>query len=66
MSFAGLNQDGTHDKADAAKNFLNAGFMYYGKNEYEKALALYKRALEITPDNPLAYTDNCKRLNSVS
>ena len=45
------------DKEDAAKNFLNAGFMYYGKNEYEKALALYKRALEITPDNPLAYTD---------
>jgi tetratricopeptide (TPR) repeat protein len=47
----------TNNKEDAAQNFLNAGFRYYDKNEYQEALMLYKRALEITPDNPTAYID---------
>jgi len=41
----------------AAQNFLNAGFEYATRSEHEKALALYKRALELTPVNPLAYAD---------
>ncbi len=45
------------NKEAAAKNFLNAGFQYAARGSYEKALALYRRALEITPDNSLAYTD---------
>jgi tetratricopeptide (TPR) repeat protein len=45
------------DKEAASKNFLNAGFQYAARGSYEKALALYLRALEISPDNPLAYTD---------
>ncbi len=45
------------DKEAAAKNFLNAGFQYAVRGSYEKALALYRRALEISPDNSLAYTD---------
>lgn len=41
----------------AAQNFLNAGFEYAARGEYEKALPLYLRALELTPANPLAYAD---------
>jgi tetratricopeptide (TPR) repeat protein len=33
------------------------GFRYYNKNQYEKALALYRRAVELTLDNPLAHAD---------
>lgn len=45
------------DKATVAQNFLNAGFRHGAAGNHEKALALYYRALEVTPDNPLAYTD---------
>ena len=45
------------DKEAAAKNFLVAGFKYHEKKDYGGALALYNRALLITPDNPLAYAD---------
>jgi tetratricopeptide (TPR) repeat protein len=45
------------DKAVIAQNFLNAGFRHGAAGNHEKALALYRRALEVTPDNPLAYTD---------
>lgn len=45
------------DKEAAAQNFLNAGFQSAARGNYEKAIALYRRALELTPDNPLAYTD---------
>lgn len=45
------------NKDVAAQNFLNAGFQCVNRGEYEKALALYKRALELTPANPLAYVD---------
>jgi len=41
----------------AAQNFLNAGFECVNRGEHEKALALYERALELTPANPLAYAD---------
>lgn len=47
----------SNDKETAAKNFLNAGFRYYDGKEYAKALAAYNRALALTPENPLAYTD---------
>jgi tetratricopeptide (TPR) repeat protein len=45
------------NKGAAAKNLLNAGFRYYDGKEYAKALTLYERALELAPENPLAYTD---------
>jgi len=45
------------DKEAAAKNFLVAGFKYHEKKDYGGALALYNRALLITPANPLAYAD---------
>lgn len=45
------------DKAKVAQNFLNAGFALAKAGNHEKALALYHRALEVTADNPLAYTD---------
>ena len=47
----------TDNKPAAAQNFLNAGFQYAARKDFEKALALYYRALELTPGNPLAYTD---------
>ena len=47
----------SNEKEKAAQNFLNAGFRHGANGNHEKALALYRRALEVTPDNPLAYTD---------
>lgn len=47
----------SNNKEAAAKNLLNAGFRYYDRKEYAKALTLYERALELTPQNALAFTD---------
>jgi tetratricopeptide (TPR) repeat protein len=47
----------TGDKEAAAKNFLNAGFKLAERGSHEKALVLYRRALEITPESALVYTD---------
>lgn len=45
------------DKVTAARNIILVGYQYYRKKDYERSLALYDRALAITPDNPMAYTD---------
>jgi Tfp pilus assembly protein PilF len=47
----------TNNKEAAAQTFLNAGFQYAERGNQEKALTLYRRALEISPNNALAYTD---------
>ncbi|MBX7221178.1 MAG: tetratricopeptide repeat protein [Blastocatellia bacterium] len=47
----------SNDKNHVAKCYLNVGFQYYGRREFEKALDLFRRAEQIAPDNPLVYAD---------
>ncbi|MCL2025892.1 MAG: tetratricopeptide repeat protein [Leptospirales bacterium] len=50
LSFA-QNGDDVKDKVDA---LVKQGMVYHDKSEYDKAIEVYKKALELDPESPLA------------